>query len=114
PIQWNNIVGAEPWEVERLFTESYYDNPIQTINFVNNATRVRIDGFNSHNPYYKIPGIDDDGVLIFRVRPISKNIITYEEEYGPWSMDDVTENFNLSSYFLNNSYPVQNYNTDIN
>lgn len=115
-IQWNNIVGAEAWELEWQFVEDDF-NPATntaTIDFRYNATRLRINGFSTTSPTFRIPGAFEQGLLVYRVRPIGRDMSSYTEIYGQWSMDDVTTNFNLIAPLASNTYPVMNYNVNLN
>jgi len=132
-IEWANVSGAEEWEIEWQFLE--YNNqwtnlpsiawsnlinpPCTDIDFRNNATRVRINKFTSSSsglllsPYFEIPSIYESGYLVFRVRPIGRDINTFEEIYGPWSMNDKVSCFSLGVLNSNSMY-VANYNEDLN
>jgi RHS repeat-associated protein len=86
-IVWSPILGAEEYDLEWTYvdaiTENAGDDPLESIpvDFTDNATRVTIKQNN-----YRISNIFDQGVVVFRVRAVTKSgsHFTHRIE-GPWS-----------------------------
>lgn len=109
-VTWPHIEGAEDYEFEWTWVNGYTDavdgsgNPVVetdpallTYNFLENATRVRLEGANS----YTIPHIYGDGYLAFRYRGVGRGGSYYSIPLeGTWSSDGTTGGASgvLSSY----------------
>lgn len=80
-IRWNTIVGAEEYELEYTFVDSYtssFASSAQVYDFNYDATRI-ITTFNSYN----IPLTFEKGTIIYRVRPIGRSATNQRME-GAW------------------------------
>ena len=90
-VYWPYHYGAESYELEWVHVNNYTDNSVSLNQFVPstsldydyylNSTRVEVTK-NS----YRIPNIFDQGYLIYRVRPIGRGGINFDERVeGEWS-----------------------------
>jgi RHS repeat-associated protein len=80
-ISWNTIVGAEEYELEYTFVDSYssiFGSSAQVYDFEHDATRI-VTTFNS----YFIPLTFERGTIIYRVRPIGRSNSNQRIE-GAW------------------------------
>ncbi|MES1249889.1 MAG: hypothetical protein ABUL46_04350, partial [Chitinophaga rupis] len=92
PVSWTSVLGADQYDLEWAYIDTSslrkgrYNQPVSpSLIFLNNATRVRINGTS-----YNIPLIyDDTGTLFIRVRPVQlKN--AYSVQTANWSSDAAT------------------------
>lgn len=95
-LQWNEVVGAEAYEVEW----SWKDNYSPTANVYLSAATIALTEreFESSNTRiettnitYNIPLVYANGYLIFRVRAVGRWLDDYSKKYfGPWSYSNIS------------------------
>ncbi|MFO0355656.1 MAG: hypothetical protein ACK50A_01785, partial [Sphingobacteriaceae bacterium] len=80
-IRWNNVLGAEEYELEYTYVDNYTFMSVQTnqkYDFNYDATRI-VTPFN----YFRIPLTYESGTIIYRVRPIGRSAVNIRTE-GAW------------------------------
>ena len=109
-VSWNNIVGAEEYELEWTYVNNLaingtYVGPAQvdidSYIFNNNNTRVSLKDRSEHNGAtisYRIPLIYEQGYILYRVRAIG----AHEDDFskiitGAWSSEGISFN-NVSEF----------------
>ncbi|MBL7813194.1 MAG: hypothetical protein JNL57_13310, partial [Bacteroidetes bacterium] len=109
-MNWQAWPGAEEYELEYTFINypasisgytSYTPMSLSAYvyHFRHNATRVIV----STGSEYSIPNLFPDGFLIFRWRPVTRDLVYPEEPvYGSWSMTE-SGTVNLSTLLPGNS-----------
>lgn len=96
-INWLDIVGADSYDVEWTWVDSYGDTfvvprlmnevPFSTRDFRLNSTRIQ-----TTNIQYSIPLIYSKGYLIYRVRAVGKYLVDPSKyKYGSWNRGDGNE-----------------------
>lgn len=94
-LNWDNIVGAMPYEVEWTWVDNY-GNPIEgsaptaigagSINFSSRDFEKNCTRIQTIQSFYEIPLIYSNGYIIYRVRGVGRYLDDRTKTfYGPWS-----------------------------
>ncbi|PHR44316.1 MAG: hypothetical protein COA32_14985 [Fluviicola sp.] len=89
---WNYIAGAESYDVEWTWVDSYSETSVSTVlaenliefneaDFKRNSTRI-----NTSDQFFRIPQVFERGYLIYRVRAVGRWLNNTDQiKYGKWS-----------------------------
>jgi hypothetical protein len=120
-ITWDEVHGAEFYEVEWTFVEDYTDSwneflalnsPDLKFNYLENSSRIQ-----TNENSYKLSLFYDHGYLLYRVRSVGYDINNPEElSYTSWSDPDygVVSSQIIGKKFVNDPLNNMNYQVSIN
>lgn len=114
-VIWTPIIGAQEYDLEWSFVNSYgttISSSISPVNleidFKRNSTRI-----STKNNYYEIPNLFEKGYLLFRVRGRGKNLLSNNHLFpGKWSSD--MESCLVSDWPTQNRLEIEIDNTHCN
>ncbi|MGH2666535.1 hypothetical protein, partial [Flavobacterium sp.] len=91
-ISWNALQGALGYELEWTWVDAYKDNslsgllPESDITFSERDFELNNTRITTNKQEYEIPLIYSKGYLIYRIRPVGRNVISSSDKfYGSWS-----------------------------
>lgn len=110
-ICWNEIQGAEDYDLEFKFIETYGGLPGRAFTFEENSTRINVT-----SNCYLLPVVYEEGYLVFRVRGNGRNPNDLTKRVvGRWSTGRPTLIGNPGKIFLvgwQHKYQVQPHESD--